>query len=58
MSKTIIRREATSRGIALSFSGQGHAEGMKFNNELEFQKFVTYLNVMVEFGATAIEISV
>ena len=55
MSKTIIRREATSRGVALMYSGKGHAEGMRFNNESEFQDFVTYLNTMVVLGATSIE---
>lgn len=55
MSKTIIRRETSSRGVALTFCGHGHAEGMRFNNESEFEDFVTYLNTMVVLGATSIE---
>ena len=55
MGKTIIRREATSRGIALKYKGKGHDEKMRFNNESEFEDFVTYLNTMVVLGATSIE---
>lgn len=53
-----IIKETTSRGdIVFTFCNVDHAEGMWFKNEEEFRLFVSFLNMLVEYGASTIEIS-
>ena len=53
-----IQKETTNQGsIVFTYCNDDHAEGMWFKNEEEFQLFVSHLNMLVECGACAIEIS-
>jgi hypothetical protein len=55
MNNTVIKRKTTSKGIVLTFTSNGHAKGMRFRNESEFQDFVSYLMALVVCGADTIE---
>jgi hypothetical protein len=55
MNNTVIKRKTTSKGIVLTFTSNGHAKGMRFCNESEFQVFVSYLIALVACGSDSIE---
>ena len=55
MNNTVIKRDTTSKGIVLTFNSNGHAKGMRFRNESEFEDFVSYLMALVVCGGDSIE---